>query len=954
MSGSDSGTGSQGPAAGGRQGGGARAVGIDLGTTNSALCWSEARGPIRAFDVPQLVGPAEIEGRPVLPSFLYIATDVEKAPLALPWVPAAHAAHVIVGEYARDHGSLTPARLIASAKSWLANPSVDRTAAILPWGVEGGPRLSPVEASARVLRHLRDSWNFAHRATPVGGRLEQNAIVLTVPASFDDEARELTVAAAHDAGFSNLRLLEEPLAAVYAWIATHRRAVADHLHDGELVLVCDVGGGTTDFTLIRVTAGQAGLQFERIAVGEHLLLGGDNLDLALAVHLEERLLESGAPRLSIMQRQTLRRKCSSGKERLLSTADERVRISLPGSGRGVVGGAMSVELTRSDVLERLTAGFLPLTAPGEIPARDRRSGLRELGLPYESDPAITKHLAAFLSKAARTTGDDSMAQPDVVLFNGGFFAPAVARERVLVALHAWLGRSPRVLENARPEIAVAAGAAFYGRLLQEPDRATLLIRAGSARAYYVGVAAGNRGQASAEPVLGVCVMPKGTQEGTTYTLDREFTVTVNQPLSFPLFSTTSRSDSLNEVVLAADDMHAHAPLVTSFRYGRRSRQAELRVRLEASFTETGTLELWCTSTTTDHRWRLSFNLRKTETEPFDEAEESDTSAGTRDHDAQVVVDEEAVARATALIRETFKSAEPRIGPDALTGEIENVLGHGKQAWPLPVLRKLADALLSVEEGRRVSPRFEARWLNLTGFCTRPGVGTALDPWRVSELRKVYAAGLAFPRDVQGQVEWLVLWHRVGAGFNSGQQRELAQRVAAQLGVGQRKPPRNNPQLEREGWRLLGSLERLDAGLRTKFGDELLERMKRDHRNAAFIWALGRIGARAPLYGPLSSVVPASAAERWVECLLASRMFTEEIAMSVAQIGALTGDRARDLPAEARQRAAGRIKSSGFPMSVADALLRLHVADAAEASRVFGESLPVGLRLQTVAAVEPGA
>lgn len=932
-------------------------VGIDLGTTNSALCWAAARGSVRAFDVPQLVGPGEIEARPVLPSFLYIPTDAEKPSLAEPWNPNPQAGHVVVGEYARDHGSLTPARQIASAKSWLANASVDRTAALLPWGIDAGPRFSPVDASARVLRHLRDAWNFTPRASTADVRLEENPVILTVPASFDDEARELTLAAAHEAGFSNLRLLEEPLAAVYAWISAHRRVVADHLHEGELVLVCDVGGGTTDFTLVRVSSSAEGPAFERIAVGEHLLLGGDNLDLALAVELEDRLLKSGAPRLSITQRQTLRRKCSAAKEHLLSATDERIRMSLPGAGRGVVGGALSVELTRSDVLERLTQGFLPLTSADDLPARDRRSALRELGLPYESEPAITKHLAAFLSRAAPTTNDTAIAQPDVVLFNGGFFAPALARERVLDALQGWLGRRPRVLENARPEIAVAAGAAFYGRLLQDPAAAVrLLIRAGSARAYYIGVAGGDREQASPDAAPAVCVMPRGTQEGTTYTLDREFTVTVNQPLSFPLYSTTARSDSLNDVVRldAGADLHAHAPLVTSFRYGKRSRRIELRVRLEASFTETGTLELWCRSTSTDHRWRLSFNLRKTEAEPFEDVAESDATAEAGERDAQVVVDEEAVGRAAALIHGTFGGSDPGVVPDALPGEIENVLGHGKHAWPLPVLRRLADVLLAVESGRRVSPRFETRWLNLTGFCTRPGFGTALDAWRVSELRKVYAAGLAFPRDVQCQVEWLVLWQRVGAGFNTGQQRELAQRVAAQLGVGQRKPPRNNPQIEREGWRLLGSLERLDAGLRTKFGDELLERIKREPRNAAYLWTLARLGARAPLYGPLSSVVTPAVAERWIDRLLALRLFTEEVSTTVAQIGAMTGDRARDVTPEAQQRAAGRIFSAGLPPAIARSLLHVQAADAAEAARVFGEPLPVGLRLQALEPVEPGA
>jgi molecular chaperone DnaK (HSP70) len=928
----------------------AAVIGIDLGTTNSALSWTERLETPRTFDIPQLAGLNEIERRPVLPSFVYVPTEAERTSggLALPWDTTGDRHGLVVGELARDHGALTPARQIASAKSWLANPSVDRTAAVLPWGVDAEVRLSPVDASARILRHLRDAWNFERARSDPERCLERQSIVLTVPASFDEEARELTVQAAHAAGLTTLRLLEEPLAALYAWIAAHRRSVADHLRDGETVLVCDVGGGTTDFTLIRVLADGAELKFERIAVGEHLLLGGDNLDLALAAQVEQHFIDSGAPRLTLTQRQSLRRKCTVAKERLLAgDAGDSVRISLAGSGRGVIGGSMSADLSRDDVVRALTEGFLPLSPAGDLPTQDRRTGLRELGLPYESDPAITRHLAAFLARAFRAD-DGSPAQPEVVLFNGGFFAAALARERVLEALERWHGRRPRVLVNARPETAVATGAAFYGRLLRRPDRANLLIRAGSARTYYVGLAADARSAAGTPATRAVCVMPRGTQEGTVFALEHVFTVAVNTPLAFTLYSSTERTDALNAIVefaVANDigDIHVHAPLVTSFRYGKRSRRVELGVRLEVAFTETGTLELWCSSTTSDHRWKLAFQLRGVE-EPVDVVEPSG-AAGEPTSEPQIVIDESAAANAVALIRDVFASEHPQLTPEVLTGEIENALGHGKHAWPLAVLRKLADALLAVESGRRRGPSFESRWLNLTGFCTRPGFGSPLDAWRVSELRKVYAAGLVFSRDVQCQVEWLVLWQRVGAGFSTGQQRELAQRVAAQLGTGQRKPSRVNPQIEREGWRLLGSLERLDVAVRTKLGDELLRRIKRDPRNAAWLWTLGRLGARSPLYGPLSSVPPPAIADRWVQGLLALKVITEEVASTIVQIAALTGDPARDLSSEARSLAVDRMRAAGHPDRAVAALATITPADATQAARLFGEPLPEGLRLE---------
>src|SRR5499433_1820973 len=553
-------------------------IGIDLGTTNSAVAYVDTREPvtgdtplIHVFSIPQLIAEREVGAVPTLPSFLYFANE-QDAPgsLRLPWEERPDA---VAGVFAREQGALVPGRQVTSAKSWLCHDAVDRTARILPWGAEHTEQAcSTVEASTHYLVHLRDAWNYAMAAGDDELRLEGQDIVLTVPASFDEEARELTVKAARDAGFQELTLLEEPLAAFYAWIVARRRSLKRYLKDGDLVLICDVGGGTTDFSLIRVQIVDGEIKFERTAIGEHLLLGGDNVDLALARRVMEKL---DNPKLSLRQQNALRRQCCAVKEKLLSDGRlKRVPINILGAGRAVVGGTLSAELTRQEVEEALIDGFLPLTEPGDLPARERRSGLRELGLPYANEPAITKHLAAFLTKSGEwgvgkkaplPTPHSPLptpVRPDAILFNGGFFAPAVTRERVVETVASWFRKrgkqwQPKVLSNEAPESAVALGAAYYGHVRKSGG---LRVSGGSARAYYVGVQTGAR--VADGQVRAVCVLPRGTEEGTTLNLEgREFEALANRPVTFTLYSSTTGHDAHGDVVtLNVDEVHRHAPL----------------------------------------------------------------------------------------------------------------------------------------------------------------------------------------------------------------------------------------------------------------------------------------------------------------------------------------------------------------------------------------------------------
>ncbi len=467
-------------------------VGIDLGTTNSALAYVDTQRPnkggrldVRPFPVPQLVQAGEVKERALLPSFLYLPSDhdLPAGAVALPWDAKRH---YVVGEFARNHGGRIPGRLVNSAKSWLCHSGVDRTAGLLPWSAPPDvPRISPVEASARYLRHLVESWNYAIAKDREEDRLEKQEVVLTVPASFDDVARNLTVEAAKKAGLENIVLLEEPQAAFYCWLVMHSATEAGSLKPGSRCLVIDVGGGTSDFSLIAAVEQQGDLGFMRQAVGDHLLLGGDNMDLALAKYVESKL--PGAGKLDAAQYGLLTQACRFAKEVLLSpNAPSHQAVTVVGRGRSVIGGTLTTQLTPDDIKRVIFDGFFPHVPVDADPARGARTGLHEMGLPYVSDPAITKHLGAFLKHQTRA-GESSA--PAAILFNGGVFQPVSLQKRLVEVLRGWFDKpeqpwQPLVLTNPSLDLAVAWGAAYFGWLRHSGGRR---IGGGIARSYYVAV-----------------------------------------------------------------------------------------------------------------------------------------------------------------------------------------------------------------------------------------------------------------------------------------------------------------------------------------------------------------------------------------------------------------------------------------------------------------------------------
>ncbi len=605
-----------------------RGIGIDLGTTNCALAHlplgegeaDDAPDPeIEAL--PQVLQPGEVAARPLLPSFLYLAGEHElpAGSLDLPWAAGRDFA---VGTFAREHGAKVPGRLVSSAKSWLCHTGVNRKDPILPWKApEGVPQLSPVDASSRYVEHLVAAWRGGR-----GRALGDEATVLAVPASFDAAARDLTIAAAGAAGLRDPVLLEEPQAALYAWIGATRGAWRKEVAVGDVILVVDVGGGTTDLSLIAVTEEGGDLALTRVAVGDHILLGGDNMDLTLANVVRTKLVQAGT-KLDGWQFMELGHACRAAKERLLGDPDvAEVPVAIAGRGSKLIGGTIRSAVTREEAERVLLDGFLPRVAADARPREARSLGLAEWGLEYAADAAITSHLAAFLGRHAGSLGDvpgaaatasagAGFAMPTAVLFNGGVFRSAPMRARLMEILNGWItgagGEPARELRSRDLDQAVALGGAFYAWVRGGRG---LRIRGGIGRSYYVGVEAAMPAiPGMPTPVDGVCVAPFGMEEGTETRLrGREFGLVVGKPTEFQFFqSTTRQSDAVGTVIESfslLDELQELPPLVTVLE--AEGREGTLvPVHLETRVTEVGTLQLWCVERDGPGRWKLEFDVR---------------------------------------------------------------------------------------------------------------------------------------------------------------------------------------------------------------------------------------------------------------------------------------------------------------------------------------------------------
>ncbi|APZ92652.1 hsp70 family protein [Fuerstiella marisgermanici] len=936
-------------------------VGIDLGTTNSAVCYVDTSATetsdnhdtwdVRTLKVPQLVAPGQVEHRDTLPSFHYqpAAGEFSDGELQLPWSNA-FAGH-FVGTLARDHGIHVPGRMISSAKSWLCHPGVDRTAGILPWqGGDDVDRLSPVEVSSRLLAHVVDVWNHQFPDEP----LADQTVVLTIPASFDEVARNLTIQASQKAGLPRVLLIEEPQAAFYAWIDRHRGDWEDRVQPGQKILVCDVGGGTTDFTLIRVKSGADNkVLFHRVAVGEHLILGGDNLDLALAYFIEGRFREEGVSQLTPRQWSVLVRVARQVKEALLSPdAPNQFTVSLPGSGSKLIGGALQTQVTKQQVTDVLLEGFLPQTTFTDVP-QSNQSGFREFGLPYAADSAITRYLAEFLRTHAETAAenemlrdDDHAARPDIVLFNGGLFESALLKQRMTEVLSSWFSEGdrewePLILNCERLDLAVAQGAACYGMVSRGIG---VRISAGLPRTYYLGVE-------TEAGMNAVCLVPAGTEPGTDLDPpEQTFQLQTGRPVEFPvLYSGTRLTDATGTVVESEkEQLTALPPIRTVIRSSDNNAGDTVTVQVNARLTEIGTLDLWCASTTTGERWKLQFDVRS--------AVRTDVAAHEASAaDAEGIVAADTLTQVEAILHSVF-GKDGTDKPGGLAKRIGREISMSRSDWPTSLLREMWRVLIELADGRRRSAAHESAWLNLLGFALRPGFGYAMDDWRIDTTWDILRGKLihATP-EVRSQ--WWIMWRRIAGGLSGGQQNATASQLLSSIrqtaqqmssGKGKGGPIALHEKDAAEIWRVLGAFEQLPPSVRHELGDivlQLLPRPKMQPMREALVWTLGRLGSRVPFNGNAQSTVNADTAARWLQQLLSMQLEdVQTLPLAIMQLARRTDDRFTDIPDDVREEAARYLKEMGGYHSLIKLIREAGTTDAETKGALFGEALPLGLTM----------
>ena len=924
-------------------------IGIDLGTTNSAVSYvdmaalrddkaSQAKNIgkkslIKAFNVPQLTGHGELTRIPVLPSFLYIPGEYDISPEALrhPWKKKQD---LFVGSFARDHGSKIPSRLVSSAKSWLCNPKVDREAKILPWGSQGFEKVSPVTATSEYLKHIKEAWN--HNVKDEDRFIENQFVIITVPASFNEEARQLTMEAVTKAGFgSAVTLLEEPLAAFYSWLINNENTWQNKVKTDDLILICDVGGGTTDFSLISLKKSKGSPRFERIAVGDHLILGGDNIDLALAKKVESQFkigFKSKA-KLTSDKWKTLCYQCREAKEKILEQGIPSVRITIKGEGRTLIAGTLAADLTREDVETILLDEFYPYVEPDANLNIDIGREVTDFGLPLEKESAVTKHIIRFLENHRNEIMKSLSKEPlpDFILFNGGTLKPDLVQTRIRKAIQKWFGtgesESAQILENNFPELAVGIGASYYGLVKQGQG---VKVGSGSPRSYYIGVVDKKENVSKA-----VCLVERGLDEGSGIDLpEMEYEVRTNEPVSFDIYSSSFRSgDRAGEIITMDDSLSVMTPVQTIIKFGKNGNKKTIPVTIGAQYSEMGTLSMYCNSLVSDHQWKLLFQLREIQKDV--EAKESR------------IYDEALIKNTCDLIEQVFTdNSDSNSSLKSIVKQIEKIVVEKRSNWPLSFLRSIADKLIEFEKVRKYSPEHEARWLNLTGFCIRPGFGDGFDEERIRRIWKIYLSGLIFDKPQQNRLEWWIFIRRIAAGLKAGQQRQFFQDISPFLIKGKNNNTKLAPQEHIELWMAAGNMERLLVKDKVVLAKALLPMFKTRKKQENMFWTLSRFGARELLYGSVDRVVPSQEVVKWINQIMKKTWHKNDpVEDMIAQISRKTGDRTRDIESVDRTKIIKWLQARKVKTSVIKMISEKTDIALKEKNSQFGEKLPKGLILK---------
>jgi molecular chaperone DnaK (HSP70) len=913
-------------------------IGIDLGTTNSALAFAPLTGETKPeiLQIPQWDSLSGLIESSTLPSFLYFPEDAVATRLL---GRDSTRGQWIVGRFARTKAGETPGRVVHSAKSWLCHHAADRLAPFLPWGssdLPSGAKISPVHASALILNYLRGAWD--DRFATEGTTFDDQQITITVPASFDAAAQKLTVTAAEDAGFpAGVRLLEEPQAAFYCWLQPHGPGhdIWTRLAEGEPgprhVLVVDIGGGTSDFSLFELRLNPAAPlpDIRRVAVSDHILLGGDNIDLALAHLVERQITGGGQGHFSGAQWDQLVAACRNLKEQVLSAEgppEERFTVAVAGRGSGLISGAQTAAVTRADIEGVLLNGFFPDCDKAARPY-ETRGGLRELGLPYATDSAVTRHLAEFLADRPRV---------DAVLFNGGSVTPALLRQRITAQIGDWQsGHTPLVLENTEPALAVARGAARYGALLH---RQSGQIAAGAARAVFLEV------QGTAAESALVCVLPREAAPEEPFEIAVPgLAVRTDQPVRFRAYSSTRHARSRAGDILEwrKNDFHALPPLQTIVKTADASQAGTVPVRLVAKMNALGLLQIDCVSAdpARQQSWPLEFNLRPQEQAAVS-APPGEAPAATAEPNATPEVLDTAQKRlATMFARPPSATTKFAAGP--IFKSLEGILGLPRGGWNGPLLRALWRPLADSFEQRRKSVEHEEAWLVMAGYLLRPGFGVAGDDLRIESLWRVHETGSGFPgRRIKLQ-EYL-LWRRVAGGLTRDHQTKLVANELDRLRDG--KAPD-------EFVRLTGALELLPAetkiALITGYIETTVSMIYDKKHCAPYLAALGRLLNRAPFRaGPETVVSPDLVEQAWNAFRIFDWAEQELLEMQTLFMRAarVVGDRSLDVPGSVRTAIAAKLEQSGMsPRRTAKIKSFVPIGRSDRAS-LYDESLPPGLIL----------